>query len=175
MLDAVYGVSVWLHVLAAIFWLGGSLFLALVVLPVFRAEGRSSEALELVHRVGPRFSRLGWAALAALAATGLVNLWFRGGSLAALATAAFWLRPAGAVLAAKLALVAAIVVLSLLHDRRDGPRSRIAPGASARVGEQAPEAGEPARRRARILARINLILGLAVVALAVVLVRFAAW
>jgi putative copper resistance protein D len=137
----------WLHVLAAITWLGGMLFLALVLVPITRRlEDRALRA-HLFHEVGLRFRTVGWIALAVLVATGLGNLWLYPSLLTA--PRFHW----------KLGLVAVALVLSALHDFILGPRAGV------------PGAGPSARRGASWLARINLLVVLVVVLLGLSLLR----
>ena len=70
-----YTASVLLHILAATFWLGGMLFLAIVVVPALRG---APERARLLERMGKLFERASVIALAVLLVTGVVNLLFRG-------------------------------------------------------------------------------------------------
>ena len=54
-----YHLSVFLHILSAIIWIGGMLFLALVVVPTTRGLPPSERAA-LFGAVGRRFRRVGW-------------------------------------------------------------------------------------------------------------------
>jgi len=64
--------SVWLHVVAVAYWLGGMLFLALVALPALRSEGAANTS-RLVAALGLRFRRQSWMALGVIVTTGVVN------------------------------------------------------------------------------------------------------
>ncbi|MCS7169897.1 MAG: DUF4149 domain-containing protein, partial [Candidatus Kapabacteria bacterium] len=70
-----YVLSVFLHVLAATFWIGGMLFLAGVVMPALR---RDPGRLSILERLGRYFEYVGMGALAILLLTGLMSLTFRG-------------------------------------------------------------------------------------------------
>lgn len=157
---------VWLHVVAAAVWIGGMLFLALVLVPVVRREEYREHAARLVHLTGTRFSRVGWVCLGVLVASGFVNLWFRGIGWAALVNAGFWTSPFGRVLGIKLLLVATILALSAWHDFGVGPRAT----AAWQADPTSAEAGR-LRRMASWFGRLNLLLALAVVGLAAALVR----
>jgi copper resistance protein D len=95
-----------LHLAAAPTWVGGMLFVALVLLPVTR---RLEDPL--VHTAGVRFRAVGWIAIGLLLATGLVNTWLRPELLI---LTRFWV---------KLGLVALVLVLGVLHDFVLGPRA----------------------------------------------------
>jgi len=131
----------WLHVMAAITWIGGMLFIALVLVPVTRRVGDPALRTRLVQEAGQRFRTVGWIALGLLLLSGLGNLWFRPYLLG---VGRFqW----------KLGLVVLALVLSAVHDFVLGPRAG-RPGA------------DPALRvRASWLARANVV----VVVLAVLL------
>jgi putative copper resistance protein D len=161
----VYQLSVYVHLLAAIAWVGGMLFLALVVVPATR-EMAGPERARLFDAVGRRFRAVGWVCIALLLATGLVNLQQRGVSLASATSGELLRSPFGQVLGLKLLLVAAMLSLSAVHDFGLGPaatRALLDPSAAVR--------GARLRRRAALVARVNGLLGLAVVFLAIALVR----
>lgn len=159
-MSSLFFVSVTLHLLAAMLWLGGTFFLAIVGAPVLRSVEPASLRSELFRRMGVRFRAVGWIAIVVLIVTGLLNLGLRGMlDVETLSSASFWQGRYGRTLAWKLAIVASMISLAAVHDFVLGPRaSRIAPGS--------PEA-PAARRRAAWLARLNAGLGIALVAVAV--------
>jgi putative copper resistance protein D len=161
-----YLLSVWLHILAAATWLGGMLFLALVVVPSLRRPEYQSMAAPFVHRLGVRFRWLGWLCLGLLILSGTFNLIYRGYGWDDLWSGRLWQGPFGQALGIKLFLVAVILVLSAMHDFRIGPRAT----ALWQANPASPEA-KRWRRQASWIGRLNLILALVVVALAVILVR----
>jgi len=136
----------WLHVVAAITWIGGMLFLALVLVPVTRREDPALRA-RLFHATGLRFRTIGWIALGVLVATGAGNLWLNP-SLLALPR-----------LHLKLGLVALALILAVVHDFILGPRAG-KPGASSSV-----------RVRASWVARVNVLIVLVIVLLGLALLR----
>ena len=160
-----YWVSVTLHVLAAMLWLGGMLFLAAVGAPVLRAIEPPALRQRLFQQLGLRFRSIGWGAIALLIATGIANLHFRGWLRwdGALGDAVFWATPMGRALAWKLGAVGAMLATSATHDFVLGP-------AAGRAVAGSPEAIR-LRRRAALLARVTALLGLVVVAAAVRLAR----
>lgn len=161
-----YQLSVSLHILAACVWVGGMIFLAVVVLPILRQPGYRSVAVPLIQAAGVRFRWIGWVALGTLVVTGVANLGFRGYSWAQMSDRSAWQGWFGHTLAAKLVLVAAILVASAVHDLVLGPRF------TREAGEQADlPAARRLRRQAAGIARIVLLLSVVVVVLGVLLAR----
>lgn len=159
-----YFINVTVHVLAAIVWLGGMLFLALVGAPVLRAVEPPSLRAHLFRELGLRFRAVGWAALGVLLVTGTLNLQLRGLlSPEVLGSGAFWAGSYGRALAVKLAAVVVMLVLSLFHDFVVGPAaSRVPPGSDGALA---------LRRRASWLARVNALVALVLIVAAVRLTR----
>jgi copper resistance protein D len=162
-LQALYTISVWLHIVAAATWLGGMLFLSLVLVPTLTGHPQRGALILLAAR---RFRAVGWVALAVLLLTGLINLHHRGLLSSQLFDAGFLTSSYGSTVALKLFFVALALFLSVVHDFFIGPRA-------ARAMKQAPDA--PSTRQLRLLAslmgRANLVLALIIVAFAVTLVR----
>lgn len=159
-----YYLNVTIHVLAAMLWLGGMFFLAVVGAPVLRGVEPPALRAQLFRELGLRFRTVGWIAIAVLIVTGIVNLHYRGLLSARVWTGgAFWRTPMGHALAWKLGAVTVMIVVSAIHDLIHGPAaSRMKPGS--------PEA-LAARKRAALLARLNALLGLVIVIAAVRLAR----
>jgi uncharacterized membrane protein len=131
----------WVHVLSAIVWVGGMLFIALVLVPTARALDDATLRTRLIQESGYRFRTIGWIALALLVVTGLLNLWFQPFLLRA--PRFHW----------KLGLVVLALILSAFHDWVLGPRAGL-PGADPSV-----------RARASWIARLNVVIALTVVLL----------
>jgi len=164
----VYGwflVSMWLHLLAAIVWIGGLAFISMVLAPTLRDPVMRAQAVPLLRAAGRKFMRIGYASIVVLIVTGTTNLILKaGGSLEAVE--AWWPTTYGRLLTAKLVLVALVIALSLYHDFAVGP-------AATRAMQAEP--GSPAalalRRRAALLGRANALLSLVIMTLALLLVR----
>jgi putative copper resistance protein D len=131
---------------AAITWIGGMLFVALVMVPVLRREDPALRA-RLFKVTGVRFRTIGWIALGVLVATGLGNLWINP-SLLRLPRLQW-----------KLGLVAIALTLAVVHDFVLGPRAG-RPGANPSV-----------RARASWIARVNVLVALVIVLLGLSLLR----
>jgi uncharacterized membrane protein len=161
-----YILTVSIHILAAAVWIGGMAFLALAVLPVLRRPAYREVAFPLIYAISVRFRWIGWGAMAVLVVSGIANLAYRGYGWAQLRTGAVWDGTFGRILALKLLLVGLIVVISLIHDVAVGPRvTSLGQGSAG-----SPEV-DRLRRQAAWVGRLVLLLSIAVVVLAVMLVR----
>jgi copper resistance protein D len=134
-------------VVAAITWIGGMLFIALVLVPVTRRLDDPALRTRLVHDLGIRFRAVGWIALAALLVTGGLNLWMHPVLLSS--PRLHW----------KLGLVVLTLMLSGFHDFVLGPKAGV------------PGADPSARTRASWVARVNVLVVLVIVALGLSLFR----
>ena len=168
-MHALFVVSLWIHILAATTWIGGSVFLALVLVPTLRNPAWRDRGLELIRQVARRFLWVVWTCFALLIVTGIFNLLVHeGGDPSLIASNQLWSSAYGRVLAWKLTFVGSILVLSALHDFVLGPVATRAAGAGA--------AGAGRLRLAvRWVGRLNLLLGLFVVGLGVALGRGWPW
>lgn len=161
---SLYYLTVTVHLLAALLWLGGMFFLAAVGAPVLRKVEPPALRADLFRRLGVAFRNVGWACIVVLVVTGVVNLWFRGLlSWRVLADAAFWGTRYGHALAWKLGAVSVMIGTSALHDFWLGPAaSRLSPGSAKAVRY---------RGWASWLARVNALVGILLVVVAVRLAR----
>ncbi|GBD11219.1 hypothetical protein HRbin23_00871 [bacterium HR23] len=122
-----YFLLVALHLLGAVVWFGGILFIGLVLVPTSRAFGEQGQAL--VRAVGRRFLWVAWPAIALTIGAGVV-LGFMRGFLGALFTGALEDYPQMGLFLAKVLLVGVSLVLEVLHDwvlpRMASRRERVA-------------------------------------------------
>ena len=141
-------------------------FLALVVVPITRRLEPRGLAVSLIAQCGRRFRWVGWVCLGVLILSGVFNLAYRGFSWGDVWSGRLFAGAFGRTLALKLFLVATLLLISVIHDFFIGPRATV-------VGQVTPGSLEALRLRrwASWLGRLNLLLALAVVALAVTLVR----
>jgi len=116
------------------------LFIALVMVPIARRLEDPILRTRLIRDTGRRFRTVGWIAIGVLVVTGLLNLWMHPVLLSS--TRFHW----------KLGLVVLALILSAFHDFVLGPRAG------------APGADPSARVRASWVARINVLVALAIVA-----------
>jgi copper resistance protein D len=155
----VYLASVWLHILAAMTWVGGMVVFVAAVMPYYRRRPEAEKA-EFLEWFGDRFRRVAWTCFAILLATGTFNLWVRGVRLTDLFRPEWRATSFGSVVVMKLALVAIAVGVSAAHE-----------SVMTRVGVSAAHESVMTRAYARWMGRLLLLIGLAIVLMAVLLVR----
>lgn len=165
-----YLISVWLHIMAAVVWVGGTIFLVIVLVPAIRRPQFAGVASALIRFAALRFRWVGWVCFCVFVFTGIVNLAARGIGWQELQEAVFWQGSFGRTLAIKLIIVAAILTISGFHDLFLGPRA-----AAAWESDAASAETLRLRRQAVQLGRLNLLLALAAIILGTMLVRGAPW
>ena len=156
-----YTTLVILHILAAVIWIGGMIFLSLVLAPLVRGRKAVPEFMALFRSAALRFRPIVWVAIAVLLTTGPLLLSQRGIQLTSPAS---W----SGIVAVKLTLVGLLMVLTFLHDLVFGPQvSRV-----SAIPESQRTAGERVVfKSARLLPRLSLLIALAVVIAAAMLAR----
>ena len=154
-------VLVWLHLLAAVAWIGGMAFLSLVLVPILKREPFAHQRGALIRAAALRFRVMVWISIGLLLTTGPLLMVGRGWSFG---EAAGW----PALMIAKLVLIAILLMLTFVHDFFIGPR----------VGRilQTPEPLRTGHDRLLVagspwLPRLSLLLALAVLGIAVIVAR----
>ena len=99
----------WIHLVSAMTWIGGMLFIRLVLRPALKRPALDPHAHAILSDVEKRFRTIRWASLLTLLGTGLFNLIYEGGS-ARLESS--W----GGVLMIKLFFVAIVMGISGIND-----------------------------------------------------------
>lgn len=162
-----YQVVVFIHVISAITWLGGMLFLAMVMVPLGR---RNPEfGFGAVRLAADKFVRIAWASMVVLAGSGAYLAWTQWG-----------VRPdtfftGGGdwnfldYLQRKTGIFVIVIVLSAIHDFWLGPRMM------ERLEQARATGGEMPRGIGRLFvqwaARVNLLLVIWIIAFAVWMTR----
>jgi copper resistance protein D len=158
---AMMALLVWFHLLAAVSWIGGTIFLSVVLVPVLRRAQFAPQKALLFRTTAIRFRVVVWGSIAILLLTGPMLLHERGIPI---------MNPSGwpTVLSIKLGLVAILLLITGAHDLIVGPR----------VGKilQIPVESRTRLDQAMVgwspwIARSTLLLTLAVLLAAVMLVR----
>jgi putative copper resistance protein D len=150
----------WLHLLAAIFWVGGQLFLVLVVMPVLKQELGEADRVRIAARTGRRFARISAAALGVLLVTGPLNAIDHGVSWSILANTEW-----GHILVVKVLLVLIMLVLTAVHGAYFG--RKLEQLAAAAVADPSAAARRAALQRQSVrVSATNLLLNIAIVGLA---------
>ena len=159
--DLFHIILVWIHLVAATFWVGGMLFLSLVAVPLLKQDPDPQSAQRGFVNLARRFRTFVWGALSLLVVTGTVLL---GNVVHFSAPLSSW----PPVVMTKLTLVLMLVVVSLAHDRIIGPKVRIL----KQKGASELSIGEILLLRfSPLLGRLTLLLGLGVLLAAVTMVR----
>lgn len=107
---SLYHIIVWLHILGASFWIGGMLFLPLVLLPAIKNNATRSK---LLFETGIRFRFYGYIVLAIMFVTGLLNMKLKG---AQFSWKFFNGTHYGELVSVKIILFFSLVFISLTHD-----------------------------------------------------------
>jgi len=155
----------WLHMLATVVWIGALASLALVVLPAARRSLEAKAYADLIGQIQRRLDPLGWFSLLLLSGTGLVQMSANTSYHGFLAIENRW---AMAILIKHL-LFLVMVVFSAIVTWMLLPQLRRLALRQARGLET--EDGETAQRLMRQetrLLRLNLVLGVAILALTAV-------
>lgn len=161
-----YYLSVFIHVLSAIFWIGGMLFTVAVLVPASRHEILKHKKGAFFTLIGEKFSHISWFLFVVLTITGITNLLTRGFTIDQLLTDSFWMDIFGGYLIIKLYLFAAVLIVSGVHDFYAGPKA-------AELMDEQPESQktQAMRKISSWLGRLNLLLGLGILYYALKLLR----
>ncbi len=108
---------VWIHLLAAVVWVGGMVFLSVVLVPVLKEDGGFARHGALFRKAAYRFRALVWGAMGILVVTGSV---LAIGRAIPLTDPSQW----PSMFMTKIGLVTVLFTLTLLHDLVVGPQVR---------------------------------------------------
>jgi uncharacterized membrane protein len=157
-----YSIVVTVHVLAAVVWIGGVLFIGAVLLPAAKQLDDATRR-QVISLAAKRFRLIGWAALLVLIGTGSWMAWSWGMRPATIADGSFFAAPRHRVLGLKMLLVLLMATISGLHDWWLGPRT----AAAAREGADPRQL----RKRAMLFGQATALLSVIIAALAVFVAR----
>lgn len=74
-MSIIYLISVFIHVICAAFWIGGMLFIPLILVPSIKKQ---PNRILLLYKTGIKFRFYGWVTVVVLFITGFLNMYFRG-------------------------------------------------------------------------------------------------
>ena len=154
-------ILVWIHLVAATFWVGGMLFLSLVAVPRLKKAPDLAIAQREFINLARRFRMLVWVALLLLIVTGGVLL---PNQVDFSTSFGDWPLP----VLIKLTLVLFLVIASLAHDRFIGPKVRLL---KHQPNSELDTADKILLRLSPLLSRLTMLLGLAILFSAVLMVR----
>ena len=151
---------VWAHLIAASIWVGGSLFLGIVLAPVLKhMYDTPKERIRIMVAVGRRFNKIAVPSLLVLLATGIYN------SRSLLENPALLDTPYGTILTVKVVLVVLLIAVFLVHVRMI--RKDVEDGImSDKIGDKKLAS---IRKRIIILGEVSVVLSVAVLFLAAAL------
>jgi putative copper resistance protein D len=107
---SVWVLARWLHIMAAITWIGGMLFILMILLPVVRPVLAADDRALLVGKIGTRYGVVSFIALIILLITGYFNGERRNVVWSDLTATNY-----GSRLLIKLVLVVVITAITLIH------------------------------------------------------------
>ena len=154
-------ILIWIHLIAATFWVGGMLFLSLVAVPLLKKAPDPASAQREFINMARRFRALVWVALSILLVTGSLLLLNHVDFSTSLGE---WPTP----VLIKLSLVAALIFVSLAHDRYIGPKVRTL---KRKPTNELTLVDTILLRLSPIISRLTMILGLAILFAAVLVTR----
>ena len=117
-MDIFYLFVRWIHVIAAVVWVGGNLILAMVIVPHFRQNLPPVERIKVLTQIGKRFEPVVWGCIVVLFFTGIANI-FDVLDITSLApiTNAFM-----RTFLIKIVLFFVLIILTVLHSMIFAPR-----------------------------------------------------
>ena len=153
----------WLHVTAAVTWIGGNLIMAMVIVPYFKRSVSPVERIRILTRIGKRFEPIVWGCVLVLIFSGLFNV-FRAVGVDASALGLFM-----RTLGIKLIFVLILIILTGIHSFIMGPRMSQAVEALEPDAEELPKEIDKMRGQMAIVSSLMGVISLLVLLAAVAL------
>ena len=155
----------WLHVIAAVTWVGGNLILAMVIVPHFRQHLPPVQRIQLLTQIGKRFEPVVWGCVGILFFTGIVNIFYAVDITSSVAvSSAFW-----RTLLIKIGLFFVLVILTALHGMVFGPRLSAAIEELDPTLEELPPEVKPLRAQLSVISSLMGVVSLLILLAAVAL------
>jgi putative copper resistance protein D len=156
-----HDLMIFIHLIGAISWIGGMIFLSMVLAPLVRQRNSPPEFVALFRAAARRFRPVVWGSIGLLLATGPILLHQRGLSVV---DPSVWPN----VLRIKIGLVGVFILLTAAHDLVIGPYLR---RMTPLRGSRRTPIEQVLLRTSTWLPRVALLVGLAILAAALVLTR----
>ena len=107
----------WIHVMAAVTWIGGNLTLAMIIVPYFRQNLPPVKRIQLLTQIGKRFEPVVWGCVLILFFTGIANVFESLGLSSGIEVNAYM-----RTLLIKLLLFIILLILTAMHSFVLGPK-----------------------------------------------------
>ena len=155
----------WLHVIAAVVWVGGNLILAMVIVPYFRQNLPPVQRIQLLMQIGKRFEPVVWGCIGVLFFTGIGNIFYALDitSLAPIPDA--FMR----TFIIKIGLFFVLIILTVLHSMIFAPRLAAAIETLDPTLEELPSEIKPLRTQMSVISSLMGIVSLLILLAAVAL------
>ncbi len=160
-----FQISLFIHLLAVVTFVGGMAFLAMILVPSLREPDLKAHAGAVMRSAARRFGKIGAASVLILLVTGFTNAFAKGYG-AVFLSAEFWRLPYAHLFGTKFVIALAIILVSMMHIGRQGHQA-----IDAMQVEPAAETTERMRRKSANIGRINMVLALVAMLLGILMSR----
>ena len=164
-MDIFYLFILWIHVIAAVVWVGGNLILAMVIVPHFRQSLPPVERIKLLTQIGKRFEPVVWGCIGVLFFTGIVNIFFSVDITSPSPISDAFMR----TLLIKIVLFFVLIILTVLHSMIFAPRLAAAIADLDPTLEALPPEVKPLRSQLSIVSSLMGVVSLLILLAAVAL------
>ena len=155
----------WIHVIAAVTWVGGNLILAMVIVPHFRQSLPPVERIKLLMQIGKRFEPVVWGCIGVLFFTGIVNIFFSVDITSPSPISDAFMR----TLLIKIGLFFVLIILTVLHSMIFAPRLAAAIEDLDPTLEEVPPEIKPLRSQMSVVSSLMGVVSLLILLAAVAL------
>lgn len=157
--------TLWLHVIAAVVWVGGNLILAMVIVPHFKQSLPPVQRIQLLTQIGKRFEPVVWGCIGVLFFTGIVNIFFAVDLTTPTPISNAFMR----TLLIKIVLFFVLVILTVLHSMIFAPRLAAAVETLDPALEELPPEVKPLRTQMSVISSLMGVVSLLILLAAVAL------
>ena len=155
----------WIHVIAAVTWVGGNLILAMVIVPHFRQSLPPVERIKLLMQIGKRFEPVVWGCVGVLFFTGLYNFFYAVGFTTPVPISSVFMW----TLLIKIGLFFVLIMLTALHSMIFAPRLAAAIEDLDPTLEELPPEIKPLRSQMSVVSSLMGVVSLLILLAAVAL------